>query len=293
MDLWCFDVFSLNRAADDHALRTIVFELLTRHNLISRFKVGQPPTSASGQGSPLPPNLLLQVDSVGSLGRSHCGGSHPVSTPVWLLLPLLWSEPLASCIAFQGKVLACGCPARVLACPPLSPNLSSPAWLQFSPISALLPVDTGGLGSRDCQLVPCRINVSPICFFFLGGGALSPPLPLGLQSLSKEFYGEDQLLARLGRAGGGEGGCKLHLLFSVAGREEYGIKIFFRSCARREHFWGRGAGKKITSLWRNHSWRMRGILGLHLDGVPWMLGQRESVCSEGHACLCAQSLSFV
>ncbi|KAK1341079.1 hypothetical protein QTO34_017481 [Cnephaeus nilssonii] len=38
LDLWCFDVFSLNRAADDHALRTIAFELLTRHNLISRFK---------------------------------------------------------------------------------------------------------------------------------------------------------------------------------------------------------------------------------------------------------------
>ena len=43
LDRWCFDVFSLNRAADEHALRTIVFELLTRHNLISRFKVGQPP----------------------------------------------------------------------------------------------------------------------------------------------------------------------------------------------------------------------------------------------------------
>ncbi|MEJ1271157.1 hypothetical protein NN561_001991 [Cricetulus griseus] len=39
LDLWCFDVFSLNRAADDHALRTIVFELLTRHSLISRFKI--------------------------------------------------------------------------------------------------------------------------------------------------------------------------------------------------------------------------------------------------------------
>uniref|UniRef100_G1PLS3 Phosphodiesterase n=1 Tax=Myotis lucifugus TaxID=59463 RepID=G1PLS3_MYOLU len=39
LDLWCFDVFSLNRAADDHALRTIAFELLTRHNLISRFKI--------------------------------------------------------------------------------------------------------------------------------------------------------------------------------------------------------------------------------------------------------------
>ncbi|XP_023578665.1 calcium/calmodulin-dependent 3',5'-cyclic nucleotide phosphodiesterase 1B [Octodon degus] len=39
LDLWCFDVFSLNRAADEHALKTIVFELLTRHNLISRFKI--------------------------------------------------------------------------------------------------------------------------------------------------------------------------------------------------------------------------------------------------------------
>ncbi|XP_006131197.2 dual specificity calcium/calmodulin-dependent 3',5'-cyclic nucleotide phosphodiesterase 1B isoform X2 [Pelodiscus sinensis] len=39
LDLWCFDVFSLNRVTDDHALRTIVFELLTRHNLNSRFKI--------------------------------------------------------------------------------------------------------------------------------------------------------------------------------------------------------------------------------------------------------------
>ncbi|EPY88911.1 hypothetical protein CB1_000146005 [Camelus ferus] len=39
LDLWCFDVFSLNRAADDHALRTIVFELLTQHTLISHFKI--------------------------------------------------------------------------------------------------------------------------------------------------------------------------------------------------------------------------------------------------------------
>ncbi|XP_051819402.1 dual specificity calcium/calmodulin-dependent 3',5'-cyclic nucleotide phosphodiesterase 1B isoform X2 [Antechinus flavipes] len=39
LDHWCFDVFALNRVAEDHALRTIVFELLTRHNLISRFKL--------------------------------------------------------------------------------------------------------------------------------------------------------------------------------------------------------------------------------------------------------------
>uniref|UniRef100_A0A8B9P3S1 Phosphodiesterase n=1 Tax=Apteryx owenii TaxID=8824 RepID=A0A8B9P3S1_APTOW len=39
LDLWCFDVFALNRVTEDHALRTIVFELFTRHNLNSRFKI--------------------------------------------------------------------------------------------------------------------------------------------------------------------------------------------------------------------------------------------------------------
>ncbi|XP_010216712.1 PREDICTED: calcium/calmodulin-dependent 3',5'-cyclic nucleotide phosphodiesterase 1B-like [Tinamus guttatus] len=32
LDLWCFDVFALNRVTEDHALKTIVFELFTRHN---------------------------------------------------------------------------------------------------------------------------------------------------------------------------------------------------------------------------------------------------------------------
>ncbi|XP_075055346.1 dual specificity calcium/calmodulin-dependent 3',5'-cyclic nucleotide phosphodiesterase 1B isoform X3 [Mixophyes fleayi] len=39
LDLWDFDVFVLNRVSEDHALKTIVFELLTRHNLNSRFKI--------------------------------------------------------------------------------------------------------------------------------------------------------------------------------------------------------------------------------------------------------------
>ncbi|XP_069087130.1 dual specificity calcium/calmodulin-dependent 3',5'-cyclic nucleotide phosphodiesterase 1B isoform X1 [Pleurodeles waltl] len=39
LDLWGFDVFALNRVSEDHALKTIVFELLTRHNLNSRFKI--------------------------------------------------------------------------------------------------------------------------------------------------------------------------------------------------------------------------------------------------------------
>ncbi|XP_031751425.1 calcium/calmodulin-dependent 3',5'-cyclic nucleotide phosphodiesterase 1B isoform X2 [Xenopus tropicalis] len=39
LDLWDFDVFVLNRVSEDHALKTIVFELLSRHNLNSRFKI--------------------------------------------------------------------------------------------------------------------------------------------------------------------------------------------------------------------------------------------------------------
>ncbi|XP_068519502.1 dual specificity calcium/calmodulin-dependent 3',5'-cyclic nucleotide phosphodiesterase 1B [Anas acuta] len=39
LDLWCFDVFALNRVTEEHSLRTIVYELFTRHNLSSRFKI--------------------------------------------------------------------------------------------------------------------------------------------------------------------------------------------------------------------------------------------------------------
>ncbi|XP_052561164.1 dual specificity calcium/calmodulin-dependent 3',5'-cyclic nucleotide phosphodiesterase 1B isoform X2 [Tympanuchus pallidicinctus] len=38
LDLWCFDVFALHRVTEEHSLRTIVYELFTRHNLNSRFK---------------------------------------------------------------------------------------------------------------------------------------------------------------------------------------------------------------------------------------------------------------
>lgn len=49
LDLWCFDVFALNRVTDDHSLRTIVFELFTRHNLNSRFKVRPCPCPRRGR----------------------------------------------------------------------------------------------------------------------------------------------------------------------------------------------------------------------------------------------------
>lgn len=39
VDRWSFDVFSLNEASGDHALKFIFYELLTRYDLISRFKV--------------------------------------------------------------------------------------------------------------------------------------------------------------------------------------------------------------------------------------------------------------
>ncbi|XP_076837062.1 LOW QUALITY PROTEIN: dual specificity calcium/calmodulin-dependent 3',5'-cyclic nucleotide phosphodiesterase 1A [Brachyhypopomus gauderio] len=39
IDKWTFDVFALNDASGDHALKFIFYELLTRYDIISRFKV--------------------------------------------------------------------------------------------------------------------------------------------------------------------------------------------------------------------------------------------------------------
>uniref|UniRef100_A0AAR2IYN5 Phosphodiesterase n=1 Tax=Pygocentrus nattereri TaxID=42514 RepID=A0AAR2IYN5_PYGNA len=39
IDKWTFDVFALNEASGDHALKFIFYELLTRYDLISRFKI--------------------------------------------------------------------------------------------------------------------------------------------------------------------------------------------------------------------------------------------------------------
>lgn len=39
VDKWSFDVFALNNASGDHALKFIFYELLTRYDLINRFKV--------------------------------------------------------------------------------------------------------------------------------------------------------------------------------------------------------------------------------------------------------------
>uniref|UniRef100_A0A8C6WWT5 Phosphodiesterase n=1 Tax=Neogobius melanostomus TaxID=47308 RepID=A0A8C6WWT5_9GOBI len=39
VDRWSFDVFALNEASGEHALKFIFYELLTRYDLISRFKI--------------------------------------------------------------------------------------------------------------------------------------------------------------------------------------------------------------------------------------------------------------
>uniref|UniRef100_A0A673IEE8 Phosphodiesterase n=1 Tax=Sinocyclocheilus rhinocerous TaxID=307959 RepID=A0A673IEE8_9TELE len=39
VDKWSFDVFALNESSGDHALKFIFYELLTRYDLISRFKI--------------------------------------------------------------------------------------------------------------------------------------------------------------------------------------------------------------------------------------------------------------
>lgn len=41
VDMWSFNVFALNDASGDHALKFVFYELLTRYDLINRFKVSQ------------------------------------------------------------------------------------------------------------------------------------------------------------------------------------------------------------------------------------------------------------
>lgn len=39
VDKWTFDVFALHEASSEHALKFMVYELLTRYDLINRFRV--------------------------------------------------------------------------------------------------------------------------------------------------------------------------------------------------------------------------------------------------------------
>ncbi|XP_043939909.1 calcium/calmodulin-dependent 3',5'-cyclic nucleotide phosphodiesterase 1B isoform X2 [Protopterus annectens] len=39
LDSWSFDVFALNTVSENHALKSVIFELLARYNLNSRFKI--------------------------------------------------------------------------------------------------------------------------------------------------------------------------------------------------------------------------------------------------------------
>ncbi|XP_069387911.1 dual specificity calcium/calmodulin-dependent 3',5'-cyclic nucleotide phosphodiesterase 1C-like [Paralichthys olivaceus] len=63
IDLWSFDVFKLNDASGDHALKFVLYELLTRYDLINRFKV---PVSA----------LISFADSLEGGYRKHKNPYH-------------------------------------------------------------------------------------------------------------------------------------------------------------------------------------------------------------------------
>lgn len=39
VDQWSFDVFYFQKATGDHALKFLVYDLLTRYDLINRFRV--------------------------------------------------------------------------------------------------------------------------------------------------------------------------------------------------------------------------------------------------------------
>lgn len=71
MDTWSFNVFALNEASGDHALKFVFYELLTRYDLIHRFKVraGLPPPAGGALPSvptrrTLTPPLLCCVTQV-------------------------------------------------------------------------------------------------------------------------------------------------------------------------------------------------------------------------------------
>ena len=101
-------------------------------------------------------------------------------TAVWPFLRLLQSQPLASGTAFQGKVLACGCPAQgsFLFSFALSPNLSFPAWLQFSPLfQPFCPWTLEAWGPEAVSWCSAGLMSLHLFFFFLmvvGGGPLLP-----------------------------------------------------------------------------------------------------------------------
>lgn len=52
VDTWSFNVFALNEASGDHALKFVFYELLTRYDLIHRFKVRETSSQCSGRTAP-------------------------------------------------------------------------------------------------------------------------------------------------------------------------------------------------------------------------------------------------
>lgn len=79
--------------------------------------------------------------------------------------------------------------------------------------------------------------------------------------------------------------CELHLPFSLAGQEEYRIKVLSRFCARRERLLGIGAGKNDFHVEKPHlevegegfeEW-IEGVFAQHLGGGgQYTLAQRKT-----------------
>lgn len=61
VDKWSFDVFALNEASGDHALKFIFYELLTRYDLISRFKVSSNSLYVDSHRSLFPGSFLTNI----------------------------------------------------------------------------------------------------------------------------------------------------------------------------------------------------------------------------------------
>lgn len=125
-------------------------------------------------------------------------------------------------------------------------------------LSRLLPVDTGGLGSRCYQPFGTRVS---LCVWGWGEGnkighhPSLPPVPPPLQHwcLSKEIYGEDQLLAGLGRTVPGEEGYVNSICSSAwLARKNIELKSSPDPVPGGNVLWEFRLEKTI-SLWKNHS----------------------------------------
>lgn len=171
LDLWCFDVFALQRVTEEHSLRTIVLELFSRHNLSSRFKV------------PMPEPRVPALEAPGGGGRVAARSRR---VPIVLRATDPWHLP--ECPA--------GCPRGWLRQVPEPLPQPGPRRRRH-PDCALLPAAHwhAGTGTGPGTGVPAALRGAARARF--------PPSPRGF---CRRGVGSAQRLlrCRLGNAGGGE-----------------------------------------------------------------------------------------